>query len=471
MNLKSAFALLAAGTFLVACGADEVVNVNDEAKDKATITLKVMDNHDGSAIEEAEVYSIVDDKTVMTNEFGLSVWKKQVIGNHAFQVSKEGYATILTQVTLDEQGQGNVARVGDAITNVYMYKTGVAAKGSVLYTDDKGNKNAAPEVTVYATLPKDFVPSELSTKTDKNGEYTFKDLPEGVSIAISVGQTEIDKKNYSLTGNETIGGPTYRAGDVINVDLLTMTKVAAQLRAVSNNLTEIDTTTNLSFVFTAELADSTKTTWKVTSGSSSTVLTTVSVDKKTVTIKPVSGKWEKGSTYYVSGKAYSTDGESYTFSSTPFIVGSKGGVNAPSNVSDLKAEPGSYSYYINLTWTAPKGTFTGYRLYYKTDKNADYKYCKQLSSTATKYNVELDYDVYAPTDAKEISFILLPYVTDASGNIVEADVTKAKSATFKIGTTVSSSSVTPSSSSKAVIAPASSAEDDESSSSADDEEE
>ena len=54
MNLKSAFALLAAGTFLVACGADEVVNVNDEAKDKATITLKVMDNHDGSAIEEAE---------------------------------------------------------------------------------------------------------------------------------------------------------------------------------------------------------------------------------------------------------------------------------------------------------------------------------------------------------------------------------------------------------------------------------
>ena len=52
MNLKSAFALLAAGTFLVACGADEVVNVNDEAKDKATITLKVMDNHDGSAVEE-----------------------------------------------------------------------------------------------------------------------------------------------------------------------------------------------------------------------------------------------------------------------------------------------------------------------------------------------------------------------------------------------------------------------------------
>ena len=129
MNLKSAFALLAAGTFLAACGADEVVNINDEAKDKATITLKVMDNHDGSAIEGATVYSVVDDESVKSDELGLSIWEKQVLGTHAFQISKEGYATILTAVTLDEQGQGNVARVGDKIVPVEMYKTGVTASG------------------------------------------------------------------------------------------------------------------------------------------------------------------------------------------------------------------------------------------------------------------------------------------------------------------------------------------------------
>jgi hypothetical protein len=115
MNLKSAFALLAAGTFLVACGADEVVNINDEAKDKASITLKVIDNHDGSAIEGASVLSIVDNKSKTSDKNGLVVWKSQVLGDHAFQVSKDGYATILVEENLAEQGQGNVARVGDAI--------------------------------------------------------------------------------------------------------------------------------------------------------------------------------------------------------------------------------------------------------------------------------------------------------------------------------------------------------------------
>jgi hypothetical protein len=437
MNLKSVFALLAAGTFLAACGADEVVNVNDEAKDKATITLKVMDNHDGSAIEEAEVYSIVDDKTVKTNEFGLSVWKKQVIGDHAFQVSKEGYATVLTKVALDEQGQGNVARVGDAIATVAMYKTGVTAKGTVLYTDDKGNKNAASEVTVFATLPANFVPSELSTKTDKNGEYTFKDLPEGTVINISVGQKEFDKKNYALVGDETVGGPTYRAGDVVNVDIMTMSKVAAQLQAVSNNLDKIDTTTSLTFTFSTELADSSKTTWAVNSGS---VLVNATVDKKTVTVKPVSGKWEKGSTYTVSGTVYSTDGAKLNVSSLSFTVGSNGGVKAPDNVTNFKAVAGDYSDEVDLSWTAPKVKIAGYRLYYKTDLMADYEYAESYSASATKATIETDYDIYVPTTAKEISFILLPYVNGTSGKPVEADVTKATAAKFTIGSKPASSS-------------------------------
>ena len=466
MNLKSAFALLAAGTFLVACGADEVVNVNDEAKDKATITLKVMDNHDGSAIEEAEVYSIVDDETVKTNEFGLSVWKKQVIGDHAFQVSKEGYATVLTKVTLDEQGQGNVARVGDAIATVAMYKTGVTAKGTVLYTDDKGNKNAASEVIVYASLPANFVPSELSTKPDKNGEYTFKDLPEGTVINISVGQKEFDKKNYALVGDETVGGASYRAGDVVNVDIMTMSKVAAQLQAVSNNLDKIDTATSLTFTFSTELADSSKATWVVSKSLGSSVLVNATVDKKTVTVKPVSGKWEKGSTYTVSGTVYSTDGAKLNVSSLSFTVGSNGGVKAPDNVTNFKAVAGSYSDEVDLSWTAPKGNIAGYRLYYKTDLMADYEYIERIAATATKTTIETDYDIYVPTTAKEISFILLPYVTGTSGSAVEADVTKATAAKFTIGTKpVSSSSaaviVTPPSSSSAVVVPTSSEDDEE----------
>lgn len=432
MNLKSAFALLAAGTFLAACGADEVVNVNDEAKDKATITLKVMDNHDGSAVEEAEVYSIVDDKTVKTDEFGLSTWKKQVLGNHAFQISKEGYATILTQVTLDEQGQGNVARVGDVIAPIYMYKTGVTASGTVLYTNDKGNREAAAEVTVYATLPKMFVPSELSTKTDKNGEYKFENLPEGVEIDITVGQATFDKMNYAVVGETTIGGSTYRAGDAVNVKIIDMTKVAGELVLVSSNLDKVDTSSSITLTFSSELvADSVKNSWSVTkSGDPVLVTASLGSDKKSITIKPQSGKWTKGSSYAVRGVAYSTEGAKASVSES-FTPGAGAAAKAPDNVSDLAAKQDADDEdVVVLTWKAPKSNYSGYNLYYKTDDMNDYIFFDDYTALTTKIPLELGTGYYADIDTtgvKKISFILLP----VSGGI-EADVSKAKAAEYTI---------------------------------------
>lgn len=429
MNLKSAFALLAAGTFLAACGADEVVNINDEAKDKATITLKVMDNHDGSAIEGATVYSVVDDESVKSDELGLSIWEKQVLGTHAFQISKEGYATILTAVTLGEQGQGNVARVGDEIVPVKMYKTGVTASGTVLYTDDKGNRVAAKEVTVYASLPSSFVPSELSTKTDKNGEYKFENLPEGVEIDISVGQITIDKKTYAGAAVETIGGPTYRAGDAVSVAIIDMDKVAGQLVAVSNNLDEIDTTTSLKLTFSTELvADSVKGKWSVTKGSNDVIVTaSLGDDKKSIVIKPFSGKWTNGSSYSVSGVVYSTDGAKKTVSES-FTVGSKSASGTPDNVSDLKAaQSKSDEDYVVLTWKAPKTAFSNYVLYYKTDKMADFIVLDDYIS-----NLSDDYEIYvgssAFSDVKTISFILR---TESSAGVL-SDATKAPKAEYKV---------------------------------------
>lgn len=429
MKLKSAFALLAAGTFLVACGADEVVNINDEAKDKASITLKVMDNHDGSAIEEVTVYSVVDDKEKKSDKLGLSVWKDQELGSHAFQVSKEGYATILLTVDLVEQGQGNVARVGDVIEPVYMYKTGVTAKGTVLFTDEKGNKKAVEGAVVYASLPNIFVPSELSTKTDKNGEYKFENLPEGVAVDISVGQTTIDKKTYAGTSVETIGGPNYRAGDAVNVAIIDMDKVAGQLVAVSNNLDEIDTTTSLKLTFSTELvADSVKGKWFVTKGGNDVIVTaSLGDDKKSIVIKPFSGKWTKGSSYSVSGVVYSTDGAKKTVSES-FTVGSKSASGAPDNVSDLKAAQSKTDEdYVVLTWKAPKTAFSNYVLYYKTDKMADFIVLDDYID-----NLEDDYELYLGStkydEVKKISFILL---TESSAGVL-SDVTKAKAADYTI---------------------------------------
>ena len=433
MNLKSAFALLAAGTFLVACGADEVVNINDEAKDKATITLKVMDNHDGSALPEASVYSVVDDKEKKSDKLGLSVWKGQVLGTHAFEVSKDGYAKILVGVDLVEQGQGNVSRVGDVIEAVYMYRTGVSAKGTVLYTDEKGNKKAVEGALVYASLPKKFVPSELSTKTDKNGEYKFEDLPEGVAVDISVGQIVIDKKTYAGRTVETVGGANFRAGDAVNVDIIDMDKVAGQLVAVSNNLDEVDTTTSLKLVFSTELnADSVKGKWFVTKGGDDVIVTaTRGDDKKSIVIKPFSGKWTKGSTYSVSGVVYSTEGAKKSFDAT-FTVGSKSTAGAPENVSNLKAAQSETDEdEVVLTWTAPKTAFSRYVLYYKTDKMADYIEYSTYSVLTEKITLDVGTGYYADIDTdgvKKISFILL--TTNSAG--VQSDVTKAKAAEYTV---------------------------------------
>jgi len=428
MNMKSAFTLLAAGTFLVACGADEVVNVNDEAKEKATITLKVVDNHDGSPIADAAVYSVVNDKTRKTDKLGLSVWKGQVLGAHAYEVSLEGYAKILTTVDLVEQGQGNVARVGDVIQTVNMYKTGVTAKGTVLYTDDKGNKKAVKDAVVYASLPEKFVPSELSTKTNANGEYTFSDLPEGVAVDISVGQTIIDKKTYAGASVETIGGPTYRAGDVVNVTIIGMDKVAKQLVLTSSNLESADSTSTLTFTFSADLADSSKNLWTVREAGSP-FATVVTVDKKTVSIKPAKGgKWQKGVAYTISGTVYSTEGESYTMPTESFSPGA-GSSKAPDQVGSLKAEEGTYPEYVKLTWTAPKSAFDGYHLYYKSSTMTNFKYYNAYTVTSTTTTLELGYSL--PVTTGKISFVMVPYKTIRGVN-VEADFEKAPVAEYTV---------------------------------------
>jgi hypothetical protein len=427
MRLKYAFSLVTAAALLAACDST-VTNTNDDAKAEGNITIMVVDNHSGAALSGATVYSVTDDKAVVGDSLGRSVWKKRALGDHSFQVSKDGYATVHTQVTLAEQGQGDVPRVGDVVQTVPMYKSGVLAKGIVLYNDDKGKLNAASKVTVYANLPPEFVPSELSTQTNDKGEYSFDNLPEGVEIAISVGQELIDSKKYVGDAVHPIGGASYRSGDLINVGAINLVKTAAQIVKVADNTSEIDTVSDVTFTFAAELeADSVNVSkWTVTKGGNEVLVTVaLSSDKRTVSITPYTEKWTKGSTYSVRGTVYSVDGSSSTVSASFTVGGGSTGSSArPGNVDGLKiTEDEDYSYYIHLSWNEAKGDVYRYNIYRKTNLVNDFAF--YTSTADTTYRIDLDDFSSSVTD---VYYIVLPVNDDG----VEADIAGARSVKYTI---------------------------------------
>ncbi|MDY6263246.1 MAG: hypothetical protein SPM09_02445 [Fibrobacter sp.] len=427
MRLKYAFSLVTAAALLAACDST-VTNTNDDAKAEGNITIMVVDNHSGAALSGATVYSVTDDKAVVGDSLGRSVWKKRALGDHSFQVSKDGYATVHTQVTLAEQGQGDVPRVGDVVQTVPMYKAGVLAKGIVLYNDDKGKLNAASKVTVYANLPPEFVPSELSTQTNDKGEYSFDNLPEGVEIAISVGQELIDSKKYVGDAVHPIGGASYRSGDLINVGAINLVKTAAQIVKVADNTSEIDTVSDVTFTFAAELeADSVNVSkWTVTKGGNDVLVTVaLSSDKRTVSVTPYTEKWTKGSTYSVRGTVYSVDGSSSTVSASFTVGGGSTGSSArPGNVDGLKiTEDEDYSYYIHLSWNEAKGDVYRYNIYRKTNLVNDFAF--YTSTADTTYRIDLDDFTSSVTD---VYYIVLPVNDDG----VEADIAGARSVKYTI---------------------------------------
>ncbi len=427
MRLKYAFSLVTAAALLAACDST-VTNTNDDAKAEGNITIMVVDNHSGAALSGATVYSVTDDKAVVGDSLGRSVWKKRALGDHSFQVSKDGYATVHTQVNLAEQGQGDVPRVGDVVQTVPMYKAGVLAKGIVLYNDDKGKLNAASKATVYANLPPQFVPCELSTQTNDKGEYSFDNLPEGVEIDISVGQELIDSKKYVGDAVLTIGGASYRAGDLINVGTINLVKTSAQIVKVADNTSEIDTVSDVTFTFAAELeADSVNVSkWTVTKGGNDVLVTVaLSSDKRTVSVTPYTEKWTKGSTYSVRGTVYSVDGSSSTVSASFTVGGGSTGSSArPGNVDGLKiTEDPDYTYYIHLSWNEAKGDVYRYNIYRKTNLVNDFAF--YTSTADTTYMIDLEDFSSSVTD---VYYIVLPVNDDG----VEADIAGARSVKYTI---------------------------------------
>lgn len=397
MKLKFAFGIASAAMLLCACGDDSVTNINDEAKDKGMVTLKVVDYNTGSFIDSAEVYSLIDARTEYTDSLGTVNWKNKDIGDYEYTVSKDGYATRTVKVSLVENSGGDMARVEDRISEVKMFKKGVSVKGTVLLKDPHtGNLSAASKVKVLLSYENDFiVPSEIATYTDSSGVYEFKNLAEGLEYAIRVPQASKDGKTYAWPDQKNVNQPL-RSGEQRVLDQVTMEVVGLNPELVNDNLLTIDPAESVRLTFsTMLLADSVPTSWKVYKGSMSnvgyyindfgeivyydenvcsagtSVLTSANLDEdgKTVVISPISEKWTRLASYCISGAVFTSEGKRITVSKT-FVPGSA--VSRPNLVTKLSASE-YYDRYIKLTWEPTGEEIKGYRVYFKTSESADFE--------------------------------------------------------------------------------------------------
>ena len=249
-----------------------------------------------------------------------------------------------------------------------------------------------------------------------------------MEIVISVGQELIDSKKYVGDAVHPIGGASYRSGDLINVGAINLVKTAAQIVKVADNTSEIDTVSDVTFTFAAELeSDSVNVSkWSVSKGGNDVLVTVaLSSDKRTVSVTPYTEKWTKGATYSVRGTVYSVDGSSSTVSASFTVGGGSTSSSArPGNVDGLKiTEDPDYTYYIHLSWNEAKGDVYRYNIYRKTNLVNDFAF--YTSTADTTYRIDLDDFSSSVTD---VYYIVLPVNDDG----VEADIAGARSVKYTI---------------------------------------
>jgi len=454
---------------VVGCSDNTVVNSFDEAKSKATITVSVLDGSSNEALDSAKVKPQFEDESSYTDNNGFVSYTKNDIGAYVFDISKKGYSTTRATVSVVEMGANDVSRVPDVLLTVPLYKADVTVKGKVYYRDrTTGNLIPAEKVKVvlsysgstkaadvsdddYGLMKSEssaaapdpeftIYPSEVFATTNDKGEYEFTNVAELVNFYVDVLQSKIDSKYYRSAGYVSASGS--RAGSIKNMDEITMVADGEIPKLLNSNLDAIDDSTDLEFGFSTELdKDSIEGFWVVKKGSSKVLtVATLSKDKKTVTIAPLSESWTTNDSYTVEGEVYSKDGVRITVSKS-FSVGS---VAIPKNVSELKVKLDESAYddnysnlynfeyngYLKLTWkpnTSAKD-IAGYNIYYKTDAMDDFIFFSQTASEDSVFTRSIStLSFVKDSSVSKVSFIVLPY--NGAG---EPSVAKAKVATWTI---------------------------------------
>lgn len=166
------------------------------AKEITTGNLEVaVKGNDGNILPEATVVATngIDSYTLMSDENGIVSFEKLPVGEYELTISKTGYVTQNTTVTIVE----------NQITRITATLERDITTGSltVVVEDTAKNKLANASVVITNGI------NEFNLKTNENGELTFEDLSEGewnVSVSLDGYVSATYKANIEAKKNTTM---------------------------------------------------------------------------------------------------------------------------------------------------------------------------------------------------------------------------------------------------------------------------
>lgn len=414
---------------------------------KATVIVHILDAHTNAPIKDVLV-KIAGYDSAQTDSTGLAVIKNIVPGSFILFCMKTGYESIasLFEVAIDSNST-TVPIVKQSAERFYLAHQGVTIQGNVYYEDERAKIPAESAVVEcrLGTASNNFL-DPLRKAVVTNGIYTFSDLPEFTSYAISILPYKVNKKIFKQQASISISGKA--VGDTAQATPAVLTLTPDDYFIVlSHNLKNVMVNDSIVILFSDAVdtnivnADSI---YVLRNSTKILIKRKWAVNNTRLIIRPFDGKWMAQYTYllYVkrlkssSGKTLvNTEFNPYSF--YPVLTGTLGNIQnlkarANPNADSIKIDYNTSSVY--LLWS-PLSNAISYEVYKKAFNDSVWSLVNEISDTVLSI---ASAGVFA--NGGFIKFLVLGSNSTMTSPIESASVITAKDEKQPVINTVSSSS-------------------------------
>jgi len=303
---KRHLSLLAAASIALFSACSNIVESTDS---QSTLRVLVKDQTTGAAVTGATVKLVASGDSKTTDASGYVSFGGVSVGDVALRVDANGYASVIVA----EKIEGDPSIPHENSTIVQLPKA-VALTGSAYYEDEYGSLHAAEGATIRIALDEEILVNRiLETKVGADGKYTFT-LPVNAEGAAWGLEQKFGDVTYAITGKEDPSlwaGTTPSIGDIIY--RYSNRAAGKSFELLGNRVirypasTDSSETITLNFTDAIDIAKSHIIEVKEDITDNILAADIDYGDGKTVTIKPVGGKWV-GDFYITNNGLTSVDG-------------------------------------------------------------------------------------------------------------------------------------------------------------------